>query len=560
MSANGDLYSRIVNAVPEGIWAVNPQGETIFCNDPMAAILGTDVESLQRLSCFDPVFPDDLEEAQRQFGLQMAGGQPFEFRLRRMDGSPIWVNISCRPMYDESGVCIGLLGLFADISERRRAERELRESEKLLRAIFFQAAVGMAQTSPNGQWLLINDRFCEMLGYSLTELRGKTFVDITHPDDREASLTAVRQLLSGEISIWSKEKRYIRKDGSVVWGRLFTSLVRDQHNQPQYFLTVVEDITEKIQVERALRESEQRLTLAQNAAGLGVWDSDLRKKVAVISKQYAELHGLAPDRTQLTHEEWLQLVHPADRERVQGLLQESLEHGHSWDMEFRIVWPDGSTHWLLGKGDVLRDDSGLPVRMIGVSLDVTARKQAEALLRESEERFRNLADSAPVMIWVSDLDKLCTFFNKPWLEFTGRTIEQELGNGWSSGVHPADSDRCIATYNASFDLRRPFQMEYRLRRADGEFRWILDNGTPLYRGNEFVGFIGSCIDVTDQKRSEGKLLQSQKDLRALTARLVGLQESGMKELARELHDVFSQELAALALEISCLKKDPEPEG
>ncbi|HEY6344279.1 MAG TPA: PAS domain-containing protein [Bryobacteraceae bacterium] len=134
--------------------------------------------------------------------------------------------------------------------------------------------------------------------------------------------------------------------------------------------------------------------------------------------------------------------------------------------------------------------------------EVAQHIKAEAALRESEERFRTLADSAPVMIWMSGLDKLCTFFNKPWLDFTGRSMEQEQGNGWAEGVHPGDLDRCLATYNSSFDARRPFQMEYRLRCADGEYRWILYRGTPLYREREFAGFIGSAIDVTDQKRME----------------------------------------------------------
>jgi PAS domain S-box-containing protein len=123
MSANEEMYRQIVKGVPEGIWVVNPQGRTIFCNERMAEILGTGVDSLQRLSCFDPVFPADLEEAQRQFGLQMAGGgRPFDLRLGCIDGSALWASISCMPMYDASGVSIGLLCLFTDIGERRRAD------------------------------------------------------------------------------------------------------------------------------------------------------------------------------------------------------------------------------------------------------------------------------------------------------------------------------------------------------------------------------------------------------------------------------------------------------
>ena len=396
MRANEELYRQIVKAVPEGIWVVSPEGRTIFCNERMAEILGTDVESLQRLSCFDSVFPDDLEEAQRQFGLQMAGGgQPFDFRLRRIDGSAIWVSISCMPMYDGGGVCTGLLGLFTDISERKRAERDLRKSEELFRAIFSQAAVGIAQTSLTGDWLLVNDRLCQILGYTQAELRTKTFLDITHPDDRDVSLGANRQLPSGEICPGMAEKRYLRKYGNTVWGRLFVSLVRDQTNQPQYFVALVEEVTDKIQAERALRESQQQLKLALST-GLGVWDCDLRNRAVKLSPQYGKVFGHPP----VSYGEWMKLIHPDDRERVRAVAQESVEEASRMGSGPRVLWPDGSVHWMPSKCHRILDEDRQPERMVGVSLDVTDRKQAEAALRESEERFRIMADSAPVMIWV----------------------------------------------------------------------------------------------------------------------------------------------------------------
>src|SRR3712207_1756569 len=117
------------------------------------------------------------------------------------------------------------------------------------------------------------------------------------------------------------------------------------------------------------------------------------------------------------------------------------------------------------------------------------------LIGDIAHQFRELADNAPVMIWRAGPDKLCDFFNKPWLDFTGRTLEQEIGNGWTEGVHPDDLDRCLSTYVEAFDARREFSMDYRLRRHDGEYRWVLDNGRPFYRaGNEFAGYFGSCID------------------------------------------------------------------
>ncbi|HTE18298.1 MAG TPA: ATP-binding protein, partial [Armatimonadota bacterium] len=135
--------------------------------------------------------------------------------------------------------------------------------------------------------------------------------------------------------------------------------------------------------------------------------------------------------------------------------------------------------------------------------DVTAEREAQNALVESELRFRSLADTAPVLIWMSGTDALCNFFNQTWLEFTGRTMEQEMGNGWAEGVHPADYQRCLDTYLTSFHARRPFSMDYRLRRADGEYRWLLDNGVPRFEPDgSFAGFIGSCIDIQERRESE----------------------------------------------------------
>jgi PAS domain S-box-containing protein len=149
-------------------------------------------------------------------------------------------------------------------------------------------------------------------------------------------------------------------------------------------------------------------------------------------------------------------------------------------------------------------DSGTII--ISMVHDITERKRVEATRGESEERFRLLANTAPVMIWISGVDKLCTYFNQRWLDFTGRPLEAELGNGWAEGVYPEDLERCLDTYTKSFDQREPFQMEYRLRRHDGEYRWILDSGVPTFNADgSFAGYTGSAIDVTDHKSAQDRL-------------------------------------------------------
>jgi len=174
----------------------------------------------------------------------------------------------------------------------------------------------------------------------------------------------------------------------------------------------------------------------------------------------------------------------------------------------------GCVDFVLSPEDIAAELS----RMAGQDIDKVLlegmrerRKRAEESLQESEERFRSMADTAPVLIWVSGPDKACTFFNKPWLAFTGRTMQQELGDGWADGVHREDLKRCLEIYTSSFDARRSFRMEYRLRRADGEYRWMLDNGVPRFEhGGVFVGYIGSCVDINDVKTIQQEDLAKQK--------------------------------------------------
>lgn len=155
-----------------------------------------------------------------------------------------------------------------------------------------------------------------------------------------------------------------------------------------------------------------------------------------------------------------------------------------------------------------------------LNMSINATKMAYELttqLRESEQRFRLMADSAPVLIWQAGTDKLCYYFNKVWLDFTGRTLEQEQGNGWADGVHPDDYQRCLDTYVQAFDRQAGFSMEYRLRRHDGEYRWLIDTGRPRYADNNvFLGYIGSCVDITERKQTEDKLARAHADLQQFT--------------------------------------------
>ena len=180
--------------------------------------------------------------------------------------------------------------------------------------------------------------------------------------------------------------------------------------------------------------------------------------------------------------------------------------------------------------------------------NITKRTQAENAALEGEERFRLVANIAPVLIWMSGPDKLCNYFNQPWLQFTGRPLEMELGNGWAEGVHPEDLEMCLETYTKAFDRREPFHIEYRLRRRDGEHRWIFDQGVPRFNiDGSFAGYVGSCIDITDLKRAE-------EALSTVSRRLIEAQEEERTRIARELHDDICQRIALQALNLESLKE------
>ncbi len=262
---------------------------------------------------------------------------------------------------------------------------------------------------------------------------------------------------------------------------------------------------------RIAREHEQLFRLTADLFCLATLDGTLQ----VVNPAWSLRLGFA--QPELVGRPLFTLVHPDDRHALDSWWTSQVSRGQTAapfsvapfpatgalsDFECRLVHKEKGFRYIQWTARPFPSEN----KIYAYGHDITERKHAEFALRESEARFRRMADSAPVYIWMSDTTKAFVYFNQPWLEFTGRKLADELGSGWTDNIHPEDTERCLQAYEESFAARVPFRTECRLRRRDGHYRWIVSHGTPRYdEHGTFAGFIGSCFDVTDQHEVEAHL-------------------------------------------------------
>ncbi len=295
-------------------------------------------------------------------------------------------------------------------------------------------------------------------------------------------------------------------------------------------------------LEEALRECEERYRYLVDSSNDWVWETNADGVYTYAGPQCREILGYEP--SELIGKKRFDLMPPEEARRVAAIFDAiTAEHKVFRGLENTNLRRDGRLVVLETNGSPVIDNQGRLLGYRGMDRDITDRKHAENVIRESEQRFLLVANTAPVLIWMSGTNKLRNYFNRPWLEFTGRSLEAELGNGWADGVHQEDSKRCLDTYSQASDRREPFRMEYRLRAQDGKYRWLVDIGVPRFNPDgSFAGHIGSCIDITDRKCTEEALAN-------MGRRLIEAHEEERTWIARELHDDVNQQIALLAIEL-----------
>ncbi len=471
-------------------------------------------ETLSSDEWMEIVHPEDRERFAQHFMANVPREDTVqcEFRIVRPDNGEVrWISSRTRLKRDASGKAIASIGAHLDITDRKLVEEELRASESRLRLV--QEATGLADFESDSEGISIcSERFFEQLGLPVGYRTGgfRVWLDVVHPDDRDRIVREIEESHTRQQEWFSSEFRIVRADtGETRWIACSTKMERDEKGGLIRTIGGHLDITERKLAEQELRASEGRLRLVQEATGLADFEAG-DDGIARFSERFIEQSGLPSGTRELTQAEWMRVVHPDDRERLQRDIVHSLAEDDAFQCEFRIIRPnDGEVRWIASHTKMERNAAGLAIRSIGAHLDITERKNAEEALRESEERFRLAAEAAGLGVWDYDpvLDRR---------EWSGRLreifgiahdLEPTLALA-EACVHPSDRAKFLATLNGAdaFDAG-PFAATFRIRRAcDGVERWVTLNGGRTCKTESLPRRIIMTVrDATEEKTAEERV-------------------------------------------------------
>jgi len=432
--------------------------------------------------------------------------------------------------------------LLRNIAKRKRAQLALTLKEKELADAQRLAKLGNWSWDPVSKAVTWSEEVYHIHGLD-PQLPVPKFEDLgkifTSESLDRLTATVEQALRTGLFS--EIELEAVRPDGNKRWIRIRGEAVHNAAGRVTYLRGTAQDITERKNSEVSLHESQNRLTALVDSAMDAIIAVDDKQIVWLFNPSAETIFGCtARDAIGQSMERFIP-------QRFRSELIAHLRHFGETGATSKAIGTHGVLWAMRCNGEEFPIEASISHLKDGgqklftvILRDITERRRAEEAVAESENRFRLIANTAPVLIWMSGTDSFGNYFNRPWLEFTGRSLDQELGNGWAEGVHPEDRPKCLDTYKLNFDRREEFRMEYRLRRHDGEYRWVLDIGAPRFNNDgSFAGYVGCCMDVSDLKQARATVIE-------FTGRLMRAGEEERARIARELHDDINQRLALLA--------------
>jgi len=545
-----DLVSRITKTSPVGITVVNRKGQITFANARAEQVLGLTRDEVTRRTYNAPEwritdydgnpFPDDKLPFRR---VMRTGQSVFDIRhaIEWPDGQRVLLSINAAPLFDEAGQVDGMVATVEDVTDQVRAEEALRESEERFRSTFEQAAVGIAHVAPDGRFLRINQRFCDIVGYSQEEMLARTFQDITHPDDLDVDLEYVKQVLEDTIKTYSMEKRYFRKDGSVVWVNLTVSLVREPSGAPKYFISVVEDISQRKRAEEALRESgaKFRNIIESIPMGMHMYQLEQDGRLIFIGANPAANKILGIDNDQFIGQTIEEAFPALIETEVPESYRLAASEGKVWQTD-QIIYEENQ---IKGAFEVHAFQTS-PGRMVATFLDITRRRQTEEELRKyrehleelveertaklqkeiterrraeealSEERnlLRILIDNLLDNIFVKDTDGRFLVSNMSHVHFLGATTPGEIIGNTVFDFFPQElAEQYHADDQEIIRSGQPLinREELGINWKTGNPLWFLTTKIPFRDSQRnIVGIVGIAHDITERKRVEEALQQA----------------------------------------------------
>ena len=544
-------YRRIVETANEGVWLLDSKFDTSYVNRQMAEMLGYEPGEMVGRSVFDSYFPEDVEHKKQLLERRQQGvREQFEERLRHRKGSELWVRMAAIPVFKDNGEFDGTLAMVSEITERKRAEDALRESEARLR---LAAQVGKMYAY---EWDVPTDKVVRseecmsVLGSKdqPKQLTRQQLLASVHPDDRTLFVNSVDQATPDNPTV-QISYRVLRPDCSVVWLEKNARAFFDEQGKMLRMIGMVADVTERKKAEEAVLQREKELLEAQRVAQVGSWQWDQKTDVVAWSKELYRIAGRDPALSPPSFKEQSQLYTPESWERLKCAVAEALRTGTPYELDLRMIHPDGSTRWIIDRGEVLRDAAGQIAWLRGTAQDITERKQAEDALRASEEKFRSVFRDAGVGMVIVSPEGRFLAANEAFCDCLGYTEEELLQKTVESVTlaedWPSFSERLRETLERGTSFRR---VEKHCLHKSGRIV-ITESSASLIRGpsGESRYFVGEVLDITQRKLAE-------EALSSVSRRLIEAHEEERTRIARELHDDINQRMALLSGNLERVKE------